>query len=525
MEKPVATLDRGTTCSAWNYCGERLAAGSVDGFLSILDSRDPSSSSFGCSSKFKVHEAGIAKVAWIPPEYGDAVACISEDGILSIWEEIVEGTQPLQWKHCKSFKTTSKVLDVQFGVNQTSLKMVAASSDGFVKVFELLDPLELKNWQLQVMSFCTLYLASSTNSQSWKVTIKAKEIDLLMEKIGNRNKNVCVTGGAGYIGSSLVKRLLEKGYTVHTTLRNLEDKSKAGLLKSLPGAETNLVLFEADIYNPYQFEKAIQGCEFVFHVATPLQHDTQSLQFKDTAEAAVAGVRRIADSCIRSETVKRLIYTASVSAASPLTEEGFMCKSCVDESCWTPADISFIQCIEFWRAYIISKILAEKEALSYNDYPDGKLEVVTLVCGVVGGETNLPYVPSSVEAIISQLSGNLAALKALGCLLELLGSIPLVHIDDVCDAHIFCMKKPSMKGRFLCVAANQTIREIVMYFRENYPQYQIAEKLMGDVDQRSGVGWDCSKLIKMGFQYKFDTKQILDDSVKCGRRLGALFQK
>ena len=40
------------------------------------------------------------------------------------------------------------------------------------------------------------------------------------EKIFNGSK-VCVTGGSGYIASCLIKKLLEKGYTVHATLRNL----------------------------------------------------------------------------------------------------------------------------------------------------------------------------------------------------------------------------------------------------------------------------------------------------------------
>nr|XP_034894857.1 dihydroflavonol 4-reductase-like isoform X2 [Populus alba] len=280
---------------------------------------------------------------------------------------------------------------------------------------------------------------------------------------------VCVTGGSGYIGSWLVKKLLGKGYTVHVTLRNLGDKSKVGLLKSLPNADTKLVLFQANVYNPKEFEEAIQGCEFVFHVATPMQHDPKSTQYKDRVEATIAGVRAIADICVKSRTIKRLIYTASVVATSPLNEDGSGYKSCTDESCWTPSDLS----------------------LTYaNDY--------VLISGNIFGYY-----------------------QGLKFMEELLGSVPLVHIDDVCEAHIFCMEKPSMKGRFLCSAADPTVKEIKAHLEENHPEFMIEEKFREEPETR-GIKCDSSKLIKMGFEYKYDMRKIIDDSLECGKRMGAL---
>ncbi|KAK6143524.1 hypothetical protein DH2020_023872 [Rehmannia glutinosa] len=356
------------------------------------------------------------------------------------------------------------------------------------------------------------------------------------------NIKVCVTGGSGYLGSWLIKKLLLKGYTVHATLRNLGEESKTSLLKSLPNAGTRLELFQADIYNPQEFEPAIEGCQYVLHVATPLLH-TQNSKYKDTTEAAIAGVRSIAESCLGSKTVKRLVYTSSVTAASSLREDGFGYKPQMDELCWTPLNLSYtynndyilvliifsysiiqsvllyINQIWFLQEYTKSKTLSEKEILEYNI--NGKLEVVSLVCGLVGGETLLSYVPSSVKSVLSQLKGgDQFPLTALNYLQELFGSVPLVHIEDVCDAHIFCIEKTAIRGRFLCAAESCTIEEMANLYQEIHPQFQIAEGSKSGPDGRCKC--DFSKLRKEGYEFKYGLKQILNDSVECGKRLGFL---
>ncbi|XP_031260367.1 putative anthocyanidin reductase [Pistacia vera] len=340
-----------------------------------------------------------------------------------------------------------------------------------------------------------------------------------MEK---RNCKVCVTGGAGYVGSWLVKKLLEKGYTVHATLRNLDDRSKVNFLKSFPDADTRLLLFEADLYDPDKFEFAIQGCEFVFHVATPFRH-TDGSQFKNMTEATIAAAKSIAKSCIRSGTVKRLIYTSSMISASPLTHDGTSFKDCIDETCWTPLNLSFTNDNLSIMEYRHSKIQTEKEMLSYGSNTDGdRLEVVTLDIGLVGGETLLSYTPSTVAMYISQLTNSKHLYQALRFTEDLLGKIPMVHVDDVCEAHIFCMENPSINGRFLCASSYVSSAQIANYYQQNYPEFHFNQEYL-DGPKREII-WGGTKLIEKGFEYKYDTKMILDGSIECARRTGGLNQ-
>jgi nucleoside-diphosphate-sugar epimerase len=59
---------------------------------------------------------------------------------------------------------------------------------------------------------------------------------------------------------------------------------------------------------------------------------------------------------------------------------------------------------------------------------------------------------------------------------KLLGSVPLVHVDDVCEALIFCMEKPSMAGRYICVAAYPSLKDIVFFYRNAHPDIAVIKE-------------------------------------------------
>ncbi|CAI0441218.1 unnamed protein product [Linum tenue] len=247
------------------------------------------------------------------------------------------------------------------------------------------------------------------------------------------------------------------------------------------------------------------------------------LQYKDRMEAMAAGSKSIAESCIKSGTVKRLIYTASVMAASPLFQDGVGYGDAIDESCWTPLNVSFKYCDTFTLEYTRGKTVAEKEVLKYNDAAaGGKLEVVSLVTGLVGGDTILSHVPTSVEVIVSPATGNLFGYNhGLMLIQELLGSVPLVHVEDACEALVFCVegeKTASLKGRFLCAAGSLSVREIATCIRGRHPECHVDATMMGE--DGKGIKLDNSKLVEMGFRYKYDAKGVIEESLECAKRLG-----
>ena len=134
-----------------------------------------------------------------------------------------------------------------------------------------------------------------------------------MTKIKN-NKPVLVTGANGYIASWIVKKLLQKNLTIHACVRGVKNKNKTQhLLDLTKNNKGKVILFETDLLKEGSYDKAMTGCELVFHTASPFKMKTKNPK-KDFIEPALKGTKNILKSATKIKSVKRVVLTSSCAA-------------------------------------------------------------------------------------------------------------------------------------------------------------------------------------------------------------------
>ncbi|KAL5185720.1 Dihydroflavonol 4-reductase [Glycine soja] len=174
-------------------------------------------------------------------------------------------------------------------------------------------------------------LLSLINNKSQKKKNKNNE----RENMGSSSasESVCVTGASGFIGSWLVMRLIERGYTVRATVRDPANMKKVKHLVELPGAKTKLSLWKADLAQEGSFDEAIKGCTGVFHVATPMDFDSKDPE-NEVIKPTINGLLDIMKACVKAKTVRRLVFTSSAGTVD-VTEHP---NPVIDENCWSDVD-------------------------------------------------------------------------------------------------------------------------------------------------------------------------------------------
>ena len=171
-------------------------------------------------------------------------------------------------------------------------------------------------------------------------------------------KLVCVTGASGFIASHLVKILLERGYTVHGTVRSTSNATKTQHLLNLPGAADRLKLFEADLLQEGSFDTAVAGCSVVFHTASPffINGGTE----ENLVVPAVQGTTNVLDSVAKAGDATRVVLTSST--ASVYVNYGAQPADYIyTEADWSNEDLA--RANGGW--YFVSKTAAERAAWSF----------------------------------------------------------------------------------------------------------------------------------------------------------------
>ncbi|KAL1300771.1 hypothetical protein HN51_045425 [Arachis hypogaea] len=324
---------------------------------------------------------------------------------------------------------------------------------------------------------------------------------------------VCVTGGTGFIGSWIIKKLLEDGYSVNTTVRSTpEHKKDVSFLTNLPGSSQRLRILSANLSEPSSFNAAIEGCIGVFHVATPYDfEDKESEQV--LTQRSIDGALGILKACLNSKTVKRVVYTSSASAVVSSNNQEH--NEALDESVWS--DVDFIRASKApASSYAVSKTLTEKAVLKFGE--ENGLEVVTIVPTFVFGPFICPKLPGSVSASLSMVFGE----KTLfGLMLE----IPMVHVDDLARAHIFLLEHPNPIGRYNCSCCLVTAERMSQIVATKYPEFRGRIPSLNWFKQIEGTrmpNLSSKKLIDAGFVYKYGLEEMVDDAIQCCKNKGYL---
>ncbi|KAF3454872.1 hypothetical protein FNV43_RR05320 [Rhamnella rubrinervis] len=307
---------------------------------------------------------------------------------------------------------------------------------------------------------------------------------------------VCVTGGSGCIGSWLVRLLLDRGYAVHATVKDLEDENETKHLRGLEGAETRLRLFQIDLLDYDSIAASINGCSGVFHLASPCIVDQVPEPEKELLDPAIKGTINVLTAA-KEAGVSRVVVTSSISAITPSPR--WPADVAKREDCW--ADLEYCKQKQLW--YPISKTLAEKAAWEFAK--EKGLDVVVVNPGTVMGPLISPRLNASMIMLVRLLQG---CTETYGDFF--MGS---VHFKDVALAHILVYENKSASGRHLCVEAISHYGDFVAKVAELYPEYKVPSLPRDTQPGLLRVKDGSKKLIDLGFQF-IPMEQIIKDSVE-----------
>lgn len=260
----------------------------------------------------------------------------------------------------------------------------------------------------------------------------------------SNGQTLFVTGVNGHIGNHIVRDLLEQGYAVKGSVRDLSDPKKVDHVRKHAldlGVPERLELVEGDVLDADVWTGHLKGCNGLFHTATVYATSGDAATIIDTANLGTQHLFYAAKAC----GIQRVVYTSSIAAVGS-TPKG----RAKTENDWQ-ADRS--------SPYVIAK--TESERLAWVLAEELSLDVRTVnPGGVLGGGFARPT--PSVEWFEDAMKGVFPAAPKI--------PMAFVHVEDVALAHRKAYEIDKAEGRFILAPHNNSsVAAVCKRIRELYP--------------------------------------------------------
>lgn len=247
-----------------------------------------------------------------------------------------------------------------------------------------------------------------------------------------QGKKVLVTGAGGFIGSHLVERLVAEGAHVCAFVR-YNSRGDAGQLRLAPREILQQVQIVAgDIRDPDAINKAVAGCQVVFHLGALISIPYSYQHPFEVAEVNVMGTLNVLMACNKLK-VERLIHTSTSEVY------GTALRVPIDET----------HPLQGQSPYSASKIGADKLAESF--YCAYSLPVVTVRPFNTFGprQSARAVIPATITQALAQPVIHLGNLET---------TRDFTYVDDTVDGFVKAAETPGVEGKTINLGTGSEIK-------------------------------------------------------------------
>jgi dihydroflavonol-4-reductase len=234
---------------------------------------------------------------------------------------------------------------------------------------------------------------------------------------------VFLTGASGFVGSHVLRALIESGYAVRA-------------LKRAPDVRADVEYVTGDVREPGKLVHALDGCRYLIHAAALYSFAPRDrTQIHPVNVTGTAGLMAAADLA----GVERAVLTSSSAAIGP-ARNGMP----ADESCY-PHDGAATGNSK--SDYHHSKLEQERAAFA------GRVPVVAVLPTAPVGSGDWKPTPTG-KMIVDFMSGRIRA-KAPGC-----GGLNFVAVEDVARAHVSALQNGRTGERYVIGGENLSMDRV-----------------------------------------------------------------